>query len=88
MEFILDLLNRIKWDKKEDPSLYTIYYYDRVADINKELKFDDIKEINNLFLSVISCERTFDLPIHRIREVRKGSQIVWKRVPGSSQLGE
>ena len=77
MEFIIDLLNRIKFDKREDPSLYTIHYYDGII---KELKFDDIKEINQLFLSVDSEGSNYNLPIHRIREVRKKNQILWRRV--------
>lgn len=88
MMFIIDLLNKIKWDKREDPSEYKIVYYDRVEDKNKEVKFDKIKEIENLFITVELDDKEISLPMHRIREVKKGDKIVWKREPGKESNSE
>ncbi|MBW2976355.1 DUF504 domain-containing protein, partial [Candidatus Woesearchaeota archaeon] len=30
MQPIQNLLNKIKWDKREDPKQYSIFYYDRI----------------------------------------------------------
>ena len=79
MIFILDLLNKIKWDPNEHPKDYIITYYDRVADINKELKFEYIKKIEGLFIIVEVDDKEISLPVHRIREIRKNGKLIWKR---------
>jgi len=63
----------------EDPKEYVIYYYDRVEDVNKELTFNEIKEILNLYIVIGKEGKTVYVPLHRIREVRKKGKIVWKR---------
>ena len=78
MEYILDLLNKIKWDDSENPEDYLILHYDRIKDINKELKFTKIKEINNLFLVTEKDDKEINIPLHRIREIRKKAKIIWK----------
>ena len=88
MMFIIDLLNKIRWDKREDPSEYIIVYYDRVEDRNKEVKFDKITEIENLFIAVELDDKEISLPVHRIREVKKGSIIIWKRESGQISNAE
>lgn len=79
MIYIRDLLNKIKWDPNEHPKDYTIFYYDRIKKINKKLRFDYIKEIESLFILVEVDDKKINLPIHRIREVRKNGKLIWKR---------
>ena len=43
---IKDLLNKIKWDKKEEPSDYTIVYKDRIENKYKEIKYSEIKGLS------------------------------------------
>ncbi|MBS3112307.1 DUF504 domain-containing protein [Candidatus Woesearchaeota archaeon] len=88
MIFILDLLTKIQWDKKENPEDYTICYFNISENNLKELKFDKIKEINKLFIIFEKGNKEFQLPVHRIREVRKDKEIVWKREEGSTLMGE
>lgn len=77
--FILDILNKIKWDKRENPKDYTIFYYDRVEGALKEAKFENIKEIDNLFIILEDEEGEIHIPLHRIKLIKKKQEIVWKR---------
>ena len=76
---INELLNRIKWDKYLKPEEYKLRYFDRVTDSLKEIKFAQIKEFDNFSLIVEKDNREIPLPLHRIREVKKGNKIIWKR---------
>lgn len=76
---IFDLLNKIKWDKKENPKDYKIIYFDRIENKEKELKFTNIKEIGKEFLTVITNEKEIQLPLHRIKKVYKKNTCIWKR---------
>lgn len=73
--YILDLLNKIKWDAREKPEEYTVIYFDRLYKNKKEIKFKEIKNFNNLTLELENRE----IPLHRIREIKKGNKIIWKR---------
>ena len=77
MQHILDLLNKIKWDKKENPDDYSIAYFDRVSSKNMEIKFNEIKSIEGNFMTV--GEEESHIPLHRIRKVKKKGIIVWQR---------
>ncbi len=76
MQAIKDLLNKIKWDKRENPSDYRIFYFDRVLGKLKELSYKDIKEIEGNFL-VLGDDT--NIPMHRIRKVMKKGGVVWGR---------
>ncbi|MCD4666529.1 DUF504 domain-containing protein [archaeon] len=79
MIYILDLLNKIKWDDNEIPEDYTLVYYDKVSNINKEIKLTDIKDIENLFIVLEVKGKEVNIPLHRIKEVKKEGKIIWKR---------
>ncbi|MBU2638813.1 MAG: DUF504 domain-containing protein [Nanoarchaeota archaeon] len=74
-----EFLNKIKWDKRENPSLYTIHIYDRILKKNIEIKYTNIKEIGKSFMTIKRNDEETEIPLHRIREIRKSSKIVWKR---------
>src|SRR3989344_1762330 len=69
MMYILDLLNKIKWDKNLNPNEYSIIYLDFAQ--KKEIKFTEIKEFNNLTLIIESENKEVEIPLHRIREITK-----------------
>ena len=80
METILELLNRVRWGKKENPHDYTIYYEDRITENNIGIQFTDIKRIEGNFFVIILESGETSIPLHRIREVRKQGVTVWKRM--------
>jgi len=71
MIYILDLLNKIKWDKRENQEIYTIHYHDRVENINKSIKFTEIVSIDPPFMLIEINKKLTYIPLHRIREIRK-----------------
>lgn len=75
---IKDLLNKIKWSKEENSSDYSIGYWDNKDKKLIFIKFDEIKKIEGNFLLLDREEETY-IPIHRIREVKKKDNVVWKR---------
>ena len=73
------LLNKIKWDSREKPDEYTLYYHDRVENSLKALKYNDIKGVEGQFIIIdIDGEETH-IPMHRIRSVRRAGKLVWER---------
>jgi len=76
---IKDLLNKIKWDKRENPSDYTIYYYDRIRKELIPFPFTSIKHISENFLLIATDEGEKEIPLHAIKLVRKKGEQLWKR---------
>jgi len=79
MKYILDLLNKIKWDKREKPEDYTMGYEDRVSGQVIEIKFADIKRIEGNFIIIEKDLEEVSIPLHRIRVVKKNDSVVWER---------
>lgn len=75
---VKDFLNKIKWSKEEEPSDYSIGYWDNVDKRIVFIKFGEIRKIEGNFLLLDREEDTY-IPMHRIREVRKKEKLVWKR---------
>ncbi len=65
MQYILDLLNKIKWDKKENLNDYSVAYFGRVLSKNRGIRINDIKSIEGNFMTV--GEEESHIPLHRIR---------------------
>lgn len=78
---IQDLLNKIKWDERENPEDYILLYFDRVKQKLKELKYTEIKRIEGTFMLVDISGKEINIPLHRIRKVQKQGEIVWERPP-------
>lgn len=76
---ILDLLNKIKWDKKEKPKEYEIFYFDRISKKLNEIKFKDIKRIEGTFMILEREGKEVNIPLHRIKQVRRLGRLIWKR---------
>jgi len=71
---IKNVLNKIKWDKREKIENYSLEYLDRIENKNVELKFRDIK-LNGDY--VVFGEKS--IPLHRIRKVKRNGKIIWYR---------
>ena len=79
MKYILDLLNKIKWDKNLKSEEFSVIYLDRLEGSKKEVKFKEIKSFNNLTLVLEKEDKEIEIPLHRIREIKQGRKIIWKR---------
>lgn len=77
MILINDLINKIKWDDRENPDEYELEY----LDLNKLVKiaYTDIQKIDGSFMVLrIDGKETY-VPLHRIKIVRKNGKIIWQR---------
>lgn len=72
-----DVLNKIKWDDNENPGDYTVGYKD-FEDI-KEIRYDDIKRVEDEFMIVDVDGKESNIPLHRIRVIKKKGEVVWQR---------
>ncbi|MCX5785282.1 MAG: DUF504 domain-containing protein [Elusimicrobia bacterium] len=78
MTKLRDLLNRIIWDpsEKKEKDKYLITYRD--GRIERDMQLDQITKVDGFGFT------TFDdsyIPLHRIRAVRKGPEIIWRKNP-------
>lgn len=74
---IKNLINKIRYDKREKGD-YSLFYIDRIKNNYKEIKFDDINRIEGNFL-VINKDKETEIPMHRIKIVKKNGLIIWRR---------
>lgn len=79
MRPIKDLLNKIKWDKREKPEDYSLFYFDRISKELIKIDYTDIKSFEDNFIVAEKNNEEVYIPMHRIKEVRKNNIIVWKR---------
>jgi uncharacterized protein (UPF0248 family) len=79
MQPLRELINKIKWDKKENPDDYVFYYEDRKLKKLLPLRFNNIEKIENIFMIVVKENKETYIPMHRVKEVRKKDEVVWKR---------
>jgi len=73
------LINKIKWDSKENPDQYSLYYLDRVENKYKEIKYNEILKVEGNFLIIIRDDEETNIPLHRIKIVKKKGMTIWKR---------
>mgnify|MGYP001587290988 CR=1 FL=1 len=78
MQPIKDLLNKIKWDKRENPEQYSIFYLDRILNKLIQIPYTKIKKLEGSFM-VLSNEEESNIPLHRIKKVMKNNIVVWER---------
>lgn len=75
---IQDLLNKIKWDKRENPGEYVIFYFDRVLGKLIKIPYAKIKVLEGSFM-VLDNVKESNIPLHRIKKVMRNDKIVWER---------
>ena len=78
MQPIQDLLNKIRWDRRENPDDYLIFYYDRILKKLIQIPYNKIKRIEGSFM-VLDNEEESNVPLHRIKRVEKNNVVVWER---------
>lgn len=76
---IKELLNRIRWDPQEHPEEYALFYHDRIKDWLEEIAFAEIKRIEDNFMILFKEGKEINIPLHRIRKVKKKGELVWER---------
>ncbi|MBI2658221.1 DUF504 domain-containing protein [Candidatus Woesearchaeota archaeon] len=75
---IHQLLNKIKWDKRENPEEYSILYLDRILNKLIQIPYTSIKKIEGSFMVLENVDET-NIPLHRIKKVMKNNVVVWER---------
>ena len=76
---ISDLINKIKWDHREDPDEYELTYIDRVSKKLIRIRYSDIKRIDEGFMVLMRGGEETSIPLHRIRYLLKKEEIIWRR---------
>ena len=81
METIHQLLSRIRWDEEFGKGDFEIGIYDRIED---RVDFQPLEALrmeqgNHFSFSIIINGEVLSIPYHRIREVRKNRETIWKR---------
>ena len=76
--YIGDLLNKIRWDKNLKPEEYTIVYFDRISEGRFEVQFISISREGNFFIVIRKGEEV-NIPLHRIRQVKRNGKVIWER---------
>lgn len=71
---IKEFLNKIKWSGKFKPEELTVHYLDRIQNKLIEIDYKDLK-IKGDFIILEDTQ----IPLHRIKEIRKKGEIVWRR---------
>ncbi|MBW3002944.1 DUF504 domain-containing protein [Candidatus Woesearchaeota archaeon] len=79
MQTLKNLISKIKFDKREDPKDYELFYIDRIKNKKIKIKFTDIKHIEGGMFTIIKSGRETEIPLHRIRLVTRKGEIIWKR---------
>ena len=78
MQPIQNLLNKIKWDKRENPEEYSIFYYDRILKDLIEIPYEEIKRVEGTFM-VLGDEDESNVPLQRVKKVTRDGYVVWQR---------
>jgi len=78
MQPIQNLLNKIKWDKRENPEEYSIFYYDRILKDLIEIPYEEIKRVEGTFM-VLDNEDESNVPLQRVKKVTRDGYVVWQR---------
>ena len=73
------LLNKIKYSPGERPEEYTLFYYDRIEGKLKRLELKRVKKIEGNFLVLEQEGKEINIPLHRIKKVKKKGEIIWER---------
>lgn len=77
-----DLLHRIRWDPEFGRGEFILGYYDRVE---RRILLVPLQEIEfpsgcpGVLERVDPEGRTHTLPLHRVREVYKNGELIWRR---------
>jgi len=76
---IKELINKIKWDKRENPEDYILAYWDNMTRKLVEFPYKAIKETSKNFITIEIDGEEKEIPLHRMKLVKKKGETVWKR---------
>lgn len=78
---IRELLNRIRWDAEFGKANFEIGYFDRVLGIVILVPFREVEFApHEQAFKLIDAEgETHRVPFHRVREVYRNGQCIWRR---------
>lgn len=79
MQTIKDLLNKIKWDEKENTADYSLGYLDRIKNEIVVVKMDELLDMDEFSITIDENGKAVQIPLHRIKVVEKKGIIIWKR---------
>jgi uncharacterized protein (UPF0248 family) len=82
MTSIVDLLNRIRWDREFGEGKFVIGYEDHMLPEDVLVPFDEIVfEEGDHFAFQVRNEddRPVSIPFHRVHEVYKNGVLIWQR---------
>jgi len=78
------LLDRIRWDPEFGRADFTIGYYDRIKHRVVQVPFARIQRDRAdhfAFTAVEADGSTHEVPLHRVREVFRNGELIWRRPP-------
>jgi uncharacterized protein (UPF0248 family) len=81
---IHELLNRIRWDRDFGRGEFEIGYYDRLEDVVHRVPLQAVTFPEGgpqTFQVVDESGQARRIPFHRVREVVKDGQVIWRRPP-------
>jgi uncharacterized protein (UPF0248 family) len=90
MQPIHELLSRIRWDSEFARGEFEIGYHDRVADRIVLVSLHEVRfpeDAHDLFELIDNEGEAHRIPLHRVREVHKDGQVIWKRPQNESAGG-
>lgn len=82
MQPIHELLSRIRWDPNFGRGEFVIGDWDRVAGTIRHVRLSDLgRDADNPELLTLVDEEGIarEIPLHRIREVWRNGQLIWRR---------
>ena len=85
---IQDVLHRIQWDPACRGSRFEIGYIDRVAGTIVRVPFGELHLDGGAPASLTVRDpdgSVLRIPLHRVRQVWRDSEIVWERRPAASR---
>ena len=59
--------------------MLVVVYEDRIEKKEKEIRFIDIKKVEEGFMTVDKAGKETNIPVHRVRIVLKKGKLIWKR---------
>jgi uncharacterized protein (UPF0248 family) len=77
-----NILNRLKWDDRENPEDYLITYRHRGApNDEKQVKASAIRSLGKSYFTLRSEDEESTIPFHRILEVRNvtDERLIWRK---------
>ena len=79
MQTLKSLLDKIRWDPKENPQGYALHYLDRFKPGLQELPLERVEKEEDGFLATTIDAKEVHIPLHRVRKVTKHGETAWER---------